>query len=169
MGLIVVFSIALIVVAIITIPKLFKSISGSKQEPAQEISFSTLHLDFKTNSVAAGEKYKGQRYIFYFQVKAIEANANKAESLGFLWDTSYEKFPWEKFMMDGGLKKIYSNVDAYFSKDVAAQLAKDAYYKIEGEFDYLSYDDVRDEFDFAKIEDATIIQVLTEEEIANLK
>ena len=168
-GLIVVIALALIVVAIVAIPKLLKSNTDSKQEPAQDISFSAMHSEFKTNSVAAGEKYKGKRFTLYFQVKTIEANSNDAECLGNLWDSSYEKFPWNKFLMDGGLKKIYSDVDGYFSKDVAAQLEKDAYYKIEGTFEYSSYDDVRDDFVFAKIKDATIVQVLTEEEIANLK
>ncbi|MBR4451053.1 MAG: zinc ribbon domain-containing protein [Clostridia bacterium] len=168
-GLIVVLVLALIVVGIIAVPKLLNSGNSSKQEPAQDISFSALHSDLKTNSVAAAEKYKAQRFTLYFQVKTIEGSSNEAECLGNLWDSSYEKFPWEKFLMDGGLKKIYSAVDVYFSKDVAAQLEKEGYYKIEGTFDYSSYDDVRDQFVFAKIKNATIVEKMNDADISNLK
>lgn len=155
--------IAILIVVVILLPKLFKSDSASSHKaPAEEISFNSMLNTYKTNSIAGDQQYKGNKYSLYFKIESIEDWNGKAKCNGYLYDSNYREWPWYD------TSTYYSYIDVYFSKEVAAQLVKGTYYIIEGEFDG-SFDDDRDEFTFPKIQKTEIVGVMDPAEIPKLK
>lgn len=104
----------------------------------QDISFSTIKYDYKTNASLAGDTYNEKKYSFYFIPHDIEEDGR---CRGLVFDSKTN--PWDVEVSSHG--ESHTDFDLYFDKESAKTLIKGHAYKLEGIFS-IYYDDDHSSF-----------------------